>query len=136
MGLNVGIQDEESWFTAIKLSGTDRLKQAGAWYTLIDKKGKEHKFQASKWSEKLQDDNFRELVYEIMDEVNNPVHYNKGGIECIQGIQAVSTKEEFEGYLRGNIIKYVWRYRYKDNLKDLEKAKWYLNMLISEIKSK
>ena len=73
---------------------------------------------------------------EIMDEVNNPVHYNKGGIECIQGIQAASTKEEFEGYLRGNIIKYVWRYRYKDNLKDLEKAKWYLNMLISEIKSK
>ena len=73
---------------------------------------------------------------EIMDEVNNPVHYNKGGIECIQGIQAVSPKEEFEGYLRGNIIKYVWRYRYKDNLKDLEKAKWYLNMLISEIKSK
>tara|TARA_R100001129_G_scaffold139041_2_gene100350 strand:- start:4304 stop:4603 length:300 start_codon:yes stop_codon:yes gene_type:complete len=75
-------------------------------------------------------------LWPVKDEVNNPVHYNKGGIECIQGIQAASTKEEFEGYLRGNIIKYVWRYRYKDNLKDLEKAKWYLNMLISEIKSK
>ena len=68
-GSDVGIQDEESWFTALKLSGTDRMKQAGAWYTLVDKKGKEHKFQASKWKDKLQDDSFRQLVYEMMDEV-------------------------------------------------------------------
>jgi len=68
-GTDVGIQDEESWFTAIKLSGTDRLKQSGAWYTLVDKKGKEHKFQATKWTEKLQDENFRQMVHEIMDEV-------------------------------------------------------------------
>ena len=68
-GSDVGIQDEESWLTAIKLSGTDRMKQGGSWYTLVDKKGKEHKFQASKWTEKLKDDKFREVVYDIMDEV-------------------------------------------------------------------
>ena len=33
-GDGVGIQDEESWFTAIKLSGTEKLKQSGAWYTI------------------------------------------------------------------------------------------------------
>ena len=68
-GSDVGIQDEESWFTALKLSGTDKLKQAGGWYTLIDKKGYEHKFQVSKWVEKLKDKNFRQLVYDLMDEV-------------------------------------------------------------------
>ena len=67
-GSDVGIQDEESWLTAIKLSGTDRMKQAGAWYTLIDAKGKEHKFQASKWKEKLQEESFRKVVYDIMDQ--------------------------------------------------------------------
>ena len=33
---------------------------------------------------------------------------------------------EFEG----NIMKYIWRYRYKDGIQDLEKASWYLNKLI------
>ena len=67
-GSDVGIQDEESWFTAIKLSGSDRFKQSGAWYSILDQKGNEYKFQASKWSEKLQDEKFRKIVYEIMDE--------------------------------------------------------------------
>ena len=67
-GSDVGIQDEESWFTAIKLSGTDKMKQGGAWYTIKDKKGKDHKFQATKWLEKLQDPDFREAVCAIMDE--------------------------------------------------------------------
>lgn len=68
-----------------------------------------------------------------MDDVNKPVHYNNGNIECIEAIRAASTKEEFEGYLRGNVLKYIWRYRYKDNLKDLRKAQWYLNKLIDSV---
>lgn len=67
-GSDVGIQDEESWFTAIKLSGTDKMKQGGAWYTIKDKKGKDHKFQAAKWLDKLKDPDFRQAVYTIMDE--------------------------------------------------------------------
>jgi len=67
-GSDVGIQDEESWFTAIKLSGTDKMKQSGAWYTIKDSKGKDHKFQATKWLEKLQDPDFKEAVCAIMDE--------------------------------------------------------------------
>ena len=46
------------------------------------------------------------------DDVSSPAHYNKGSIECIEAIEAASTKEEFEGYLRSNVIKYIWRFRY------------------------
>lgn len=68
----------------------------------------------------------------IPDMVNNPPHYNASGIECIQAI-AAATDDGFQYYLQGNILKYLWRYRYKDKpLEDLEKAKWYLDKLIEE----
>ena len=67
------------------------------------------------------------------NDINSPVHYNRGNIECIDAIEAASTKEEFEGYVRANVLKYVWRFRYKDNIKDLRKAKWYLEKLISSV---
>ena len=68
------------------------------------------------------------------DMVNNPPHYNKYGVECIEAIQS-ATGEGYEYYLQGNIIKYLWRYRYKDGVQDLEKAQWYLSRLI-EVKKK
>tara|TARA_R110000796_G_scaffold86111_2_gene186542 strand:- start:431 stop:1567 length:1137 start_codon:yes stop_codon:yes gene_type:complete len=66
-GDDVGIQDEESWLEAIKLSGTERLKRGGSWYTIVGDKGKEFKFQATTWSEQLKDDEFRKIIYDIMD---------------------------------------------------------------------
>ena len=66
---------------------------------------------------------------EIMDMVNHPPHYNKAGIETIDAIMA-ATDGGFEYYLQGNIIKYVWRYQYKNGVEDLEKALWYLKKLI------
>jgi hypothetical protein len=64
---------------------------------------------------------------EIMtkDLVNNPPHYNQGGVECIEAIESMLSVEEFIGYLRGNSLKYRWRFRYKNGLQDLEKAMWY-----------
>ena len=44
-----------------------------------------------------------------IDMVNNPPHYNKHGIECIQAIRAALTDEEFKGYCKGNVLKYTWR---------------------------
>lgn len=68
----------------------------------------------------------------MTDEVNSPSHYNQHGIECIQAIEASMSKEEFQGYLKGNTIKYLWRYRYKGKPKqDLQKALWYLSRLES-----
>lgn len=60
------------------------------------------------------------------DTVNHPSHYTDGGIECIEAIQAALTEEEFLGYLKGNIIKYVWRERMKGRKESLDKAGWYL----------
>jgi len=60
------------------------------------------------------------------DMVNSPTHYNSGDIECIDAIRAMLTKDEYVGYLRGNSLKYRWRFRYKNSpIEDLEKADWY-----------
>jgi hypothetical protein len=67
------------------------------------------------------------------DPVNSPKHYadNDGGIECIEAIEASMSMEEFKGFLKGNVQKYVWRYAQKNGAEDLKKAKWYLERLIT-----
>lgn len=62
----------------------------------------------------------------------NPDHYKVGGIETIQYLEAKLTIDQLEGYLVGNILKYVSRYPFKNGLEDLEKARWYLNKLIEK----
>lgn len=66
-------------------------------------------------------------------QVDHPDHYNRGGIECIEALKAALSPEEFRGFCAGNIIKYVWRYPYKNGLKDLQKSKWYLEELIKAV---
>jgi hypothetical protein len=69
----------------------------------------------------------------VVDMVNSPPHYNQTGIECIDAISA-ATDTNFKYYLQGNIMKYLWRFDYKDKpLEDLQKAKWYLDRLIEEV---
>lgn len=72
----------------------------------------------------------------IDDLVNSPKHYkfNEHGIECIEAIQASLSADGFKGYLKGNIIKYMWRYEYKGKAdQDLAKAHWYLTKLRSVV---
>ena len=71
---------------------------------------------------------------ELEDMVNHPPHYNKAGIECIDAIKAM-TDDGFEYYLQGNIMKYLWRYRYKNGAEDLKKAQWYLTVLIDVVEN-
>lgn len=66
----------------------------------------------------------------IKDMVNHPDHYTAGGIETIDFIQAKLSPEAFEGYLAGNILKYITRYNHKNGVEDLKKAQWYLNKLV------
>jgi len=69
----------------------------------------------------------------VVDMVNSPPHYNQTGIECIHAISA-ATDKGFKYYLQGNVMKYLWRFDYKDKpLEDLQKAKWYLDKLIEEV---
>ena len=72
------------------------------------------------------------------DLVNSPSHYNQGGIEAITAIEASMDKTSFHGYLKGNIMKYLWRWDAKNHieamqLQDLKKAQWYLNRLVEHV---
>ncbi len=66
-----------------------------------------------------------------VDEINHPQHYTAGKIEVIDYIMDKLTKQQFEGYCIGNVMKYVSRYRFKGGMSDLEKARWYLEKLIA-----
>ena len=66
----------------------------------------------------------------FFDPVEKPMHYAAGSVECIDAIEAQLTPEEFRGYLKGNIAKYMWRERKKGGKESLKKARWYLNKLI------
>ena len=66
----------------------------------------------------------------VADPVNAPPHYNTGNIECIDAIEESMSSVAFKGYLKGNCMKYLWRYDYKGKqVEDLQKAGWYLNKL-------
>ena len=70
----------------------------------------------------------------MSDNINRPPHYNRGDIETIDMIKNSMSLSDFEGYLQGNVIKYISRYRYKGTaLEDLQKAQWYINRLIKEV---
>ena len=72
------------------------------------------------------------LNAEVVDVVNSPPHYNTGGVEAIEGIEASMAPEAYAGYLKGNIMKYMWRYERKGKpIEDLKKARWYLDRLIA-----
>lgn len=67
--------------------------------------------------------------------VTQPDHYNKGAIEAIEAIKASMHPQEYKGYLKGNCLKYLWRYEYKNGVEDLRKARVYLDWLIKEVAS-
>ena len=76
---------------------------------------------------------------EDWDRVSRPKHYSSQNpkfpdLECIDSIQASMSSEGFKGYLKGCVLKYMWRYEDKDEPKqDLEKAQECLRRLLQEI---
>lgn len=65
------------------------------------------------------------------DQINHPDHYTQGKIECIDALEAALSPDEFKGFLKGNVMKYLWRSEHKNGKQDLEKAKWYLEKLLA-----
>jgi|TARA_R110002124_G_scaffold165723_4_gene333127 hypothetical protein len=56
----------------------------------------------------------------------NPSYYRKN-------IEVTDFIIEYDmNFLEGNIIKYVTRYKDKNGIEDLKKAKWYLDKLIKQ----
>lgn len=67
-----------------------------------------------------------------MSKIYSPDHYTHGGIEAIAYMQAKSTGEEFRGYLRLSVLKYLSRAGHKDDeLQEYKKAAVFLNWLIN-----
>jgi len=76
----------------------------------------------------------KKLLSGNLDLVNKPDHY-QGTVECIDAIEASLSPEAFKGMLKGNCMKYLWRYEKKIKpLEDLEKCQWYLQRLINTLK--
>ena len=72
----------------------------------------------------------------MRDLVNHPAHYTEPGkLECIDYMRERLSDEEFVGLLYGNLIKYSHRWKYKNGVLDLQKARWYLDRLINELES-
>jgi hypothetical protein len=72
------------------------------------------------------------------DNVNHPAHYqSESGLETIDIIKACTENlGGFEAYVTGNIVKYISRWKKKNGLEDLKKARWYLNHLIEILEKK
>lgn len=68
------------------------------------------------------------------DLINHPNHYTAYSREVIDTMQGDMTPEEFTGYLKGNIIKYISRYQGKNGVEDLNKAIWYVTRLRDFVK--
>ena len=69
----------------------------------------------------------------MSDTVNHPSHYTAGRYEAIDVIEDNLPQESFEGFLVGNVLKYLLRYRHKGGVEDLKKARWYLRRLIERM---
>ena len=71
------------------------------------------------------------------DFVNHPLHYTQGDIECIDAIQASLTKTQYQGFLKAQVVKYLWRMDYKGHgAQDVLKAEFYLKRLIQTYEEK
>lgn len=66
---------------------------------------------------------------------NHPFHYNQGEIECIDAISSALSPDELSGFIKGNVVKYLWRNNHKNGIEDLKKAQWYLTWYINKLEN-
>lgn len=70
-----------------------------------------------------------------LEAVNHPDHYQSGGLEVIDILEKKLSAEEYDGFLLGNILKYLLRWRFKNGVQDLKKAHWYLSRWIAKLEN-
>lgn len=69
--------------------------------------------------------------------VNHPLRYTKGKVECIDALEsAVTGKTPEDAICVANVIKYLWRYEEKEPLRSLMSARWYLDRLIGKYETR
>ena len=61
----------------------------------------------------------------------NPDHYKQGSVECIDALAAATVNlSGLDAVCTANAIKYLWRWKQKNGVEDLKKARWYIDRLI------
>ena len=63
------------------------------------------------------------------EQVNHPEHYNQGNIECIDAMLSAYGEFAVINFCTCNAFKYLWRFKDKHGVEDIEKAQWYLDKL-------
>ena len=71
---------------------------------------------------------------DMFDDLKSQPHYMEG-IQPIKYLESRMSPAQLSGYLEGNIIKYVTRYKEKNGIEDLHKAEWYLAKLIKQVRN-
>lgn len=72
----------------------------------------------------------------MTDNVEKPNHY-QGKVECIDCIEsATEGLTGIEAFCTGNAIKYLYRWKHKNGLEDLQKAQWYILKLLRHLDEK
>jgi hypothetical protein len=70
----------------------------------------------------------------MSEKVNHPSHYTAGKVECIDALEAATVGlQGIEAICTANAIKYLWRWKFKNGVEDLQKTEWYLKKLISHV---
>jgi hypothetical protein len=93
--------------------------------------GHEEKTLDSSPKEFVEPEWMRQEREQINKAVHSPKHYTVGGIETIDFLKAKLSPEQYEGFLLGNVLKYVSRLGKKDDaMQDAKKAQWYLNRYV------
>lgn len=70
----------------------------------------------------------------MKEQVHHPMHYQHGNYECIEVLRDVlSDLNGIEAFCIGNAFKYLWRFKDKNGVEDLEKCKWYIEYLIGNV---
>lgn len=86
---------------------------------------------------KLHDDMLKEagsVVDKTNDAVQHPSHYTQGKVECIEALEsATAGLSGIDAVCTANAIKYLWRWRRKNGVEDLKKARFYIDYLIKHL---
>ena len=76
----------------------------------------------------------QELLLTLVKDNINPNHYQQGGVECIDALEAATVNlKGIEAVCTANAIKYLWRWKEKNGKEDLNKAIWYINRLLHKL---
>ena len=67
-----------------------------------------------------------------MSNIENPKHYQGGDVEAIDALRSMMGSGIEQFYI-GNVFKYIWRYKQKNGIEDLKKARVHLDWAIEHL---